>query len=94
MNISIFGLGYVGCVSVGCLSNNGHRVIGVDVMPAKAELINQGKPTIIEKDIGGLIEENWKEGRISATTDSDTQMRVPSALLADSKRAATFTALP
>ncbi|MCO6486795.1 MAG: UDP-glucose/GDP-mannose dehydrogenase family protein [Phaeodactylibacter sp.] len=69
MNISIFGLGYVGCVSVGCLSNNGHRVIGVDVMPAKAELINQGKPTIIEKDIGGLIEENWKEGRISATTD-------------------------
>ena len=69
MNISIFGLGYVGCVSVGCLSNNGHRVIGVDVMPSKVELINQGKPTIIEKDIDRLIAENWKEGRASATTD-------------------------
>ena len=69
MNISIFGLGYVGCVSVGCLANNGHRVIGVDVMPSKVELINKGKPTIIEKDIDRLIEENWKEGRASATTD-------------------------
>ena len=69
MNISIFGLGYVGCVSVGCLSNNGHRVIGVDVMPSKVELINQGKPTIIEKDIDRLIAENWKEGRASATTN-------------------------
>lgn len=69
MNISIFGLGYVGCVSVGCLANNGHRVIGVDVMPSKVELINQGKPTIIEKDIGRLLAESWKEGRASATTD-------------------------
>ncbi len=69
MNISIFGLGYVGCVSVGCLANNGHRVIGVDVMPSKVELINQGKPTIIEKDIGRLIADSWKEGRASATTD-------------------------
>ena len=69
MNISIFGLGYVGCVSVGCLANNGHRVIGVDVMTSKVDLINQGKPTIIEKDIDRLIAENWKEGRASATTD-------------------------
>lgn len=69
MNISIFGLGYVGCVSMGCLANNGHRVIGVDVMPSKVRLINQGRPTIIEKDIDRLIAESWKNGRASATTD-------------------------
>jgi len=69
MNISIFGLGYVGCVSLGCLAQNGHRIIGVDVNPHKVKLINNGKPTIIEKDIDVIIEEQYKERRISATTD-------------------------
>src|SRR3954465_382748 len=67
MIISIFGLGYVGCVSLGCLAKNGHNVIGVDVSPFKVELINQGKPTIIEKDVDDIIREGFKNGRISAT---------------------------
>jgi len=67
MNISIFGLGYVGCVSLGCLAQNGHNVIGVDIMDAKIDLINQGKPTIIEKDIDSIIAEQNKKGNISAT---------------------------
>lgn len=68
-NISIFGLGYVGCVSLGCLAKNGHKVIGVDVVQHKVDLINQGKPTIIEKDIDTIIAEEHRAGRISATTD-------------------------
>lgn len=67
MNISIFGLGYVGCVSVACLAENGHNVIGVDVIAHKNDLIAQGKATIIEKDIDGLMAKNWQEGRISST---------------------------
>jgi len=67
MNISIFGLGYVGCVSLGCLAKNGHTVIGVDTVKNKVNLINQGKPTIIEKDIDGIIREEFEKGRISAT---------------------------
>ena len=51
MKISVFGLGYVGCVSLGCLSKNGHEVIGVDINPLKVDLINRGLPTIVEKDI-------------------------------------------
>jgi len=70
MNISIFGLGYVGCVSLGCLSNNGHNVIGVDVVDHKIDLINSGKPTIIEKDIDEIISKQHKKGRISAAKDS------------------------
>jgi GDP-mannose 6-dehydrogenase len=60
-------MGYVGCVSLACLAQNGHTVIGVDVIPSKINLINQGKPTIIEKDIDELIAENWKKEKISAT---------------------------
>jgi GDP-mannose 6-dehydrogenase len=70
MNISIFGLGYVGCVSLGCLAQNGHNVVGVDVISNKVDLINKGKPTIVEKDIDKIIREQHNDGRIKATTNS------------------------
>jgi GDP-mannose 6-dehydrogenase len=69
MNISIFGLGYVGCVSLGCLAKNGHNVIGVDVSTTKVNQINSGNPTIIEKDIDVIIKEQHEKKRIRATTD-------------------------
>lgn len=71
MNISIFGLGYVGCVSIGCLAKNGHHVIGVDVSEIKVGQINAGKATIIEKDIDQIISEQRAKGNIEATTDSN-----------------------
>jgi GDP-mannose 6-dehydrogenase len=70
MKISIFGLGYVGCVSLGCLAKNGHTVTGVDVNPFKTELINKGLATIVEKDIDHIIAEQHQLGKISATTDA------------------------
>jgi GDP-mannose 6-dehydrogenase len=69
MNISIFGLGYVGCVSLGCLAKNGHKVLGVDVEQNKIDLINTGKPTIIESEIDHIIKEVYDQERISATHD-------------------------
>lgn len=68
MNISIFGLGYVGAVSAGCLANDGHRVIGVDPNATKVELINLGKTPIIEKDIGEMIAKAVANGSLRATT--------------------------
>jgi GDP-mannose 6-dehydrogenase len=70
MNISIFGLGYVGCVSLACLAKNGHTVIGVDVNPIKINQINSGLATIIEKEVDKLIDESFKAGKISATNDT------------------------
>jgi GDP-mannose 6-dehydrogenase len=69
MNISVFGLGYVGCVSVGCLAQNGHKIIGVDINESKVNLINDGRPTIIEKDIDHIIKVQYENARIRATTD-------------------------
>jgi GDP-mannose 6-dehydrogenase len=69
MNISVFGLGYVGCVSLGCLAQNGHNLIGVDISQTKVELINKGIPTIIENKIDEIIREQYTNKRIKATSD-------------------------
>ena len=69
MKISIFGLGYVGAVSAGCLASDGHEVIGVDPNRTKVELINQGNTPIIEKDIGEMIATTVKSGLLRATLD-------------------------
>lgn len=69
MNISIFGLGYVGCVGAACLAKLGHRVVGVDVNENKVRLINEGKPTIIEEGIAELCAEAHSKGLMSATMD-------------------------
>ena len=69
MKISVFGLGYVGCVSLGCLADLNHQVIGVDTLAVKVDLINSGKPTIVEKDIDILIAKYHSIGTITATMD-------------------------
>ena len=69
MKISIFGLGYVGCVGAACLAKLGHQVIGVDVNENKVRLMNEGKPTIIEEGIAELCAEAHEKGLMRATTD-------------------------
>lgn len=70
MNISVFGLGYVGVVAAGCLAADGHKVIGVDPSKTKVDLINKGVPPIVEKDIGEIVAAAAATGQLSATEDS------------------------
>lgn len=79
MKITVFGLGYVGTVSAGCLAANGHEVIGVDPVQTKLDLINSGQSPIIEVDIGEMIRHAVSEDRLRATDDvaraiRDTQL--------------------
>ena len=75
MRISIFGLGYVGTVSAGCLAHDGHEVIGVDPVRTKVELINAGHSPIIEADIAEIIASTVRLGRLQATEDQDQAIR-------------------
>ena len=46
MNVSVFGLGYVGCVTAACLARDGHHVVGVDVNAEKvARMIRRNAHT-------------------------------------------------
>ena len=68
MKISIFGLGYVGCVSCAMLCRD-HTVVGIDTNHDKVDLIRRGESPIVEKDIDQLIRAGVQAGKLSATTD-------------------------
>jgi GDP-mannose 6-dehydrogenase len=67
VRVSVFGLGYVGCVTGACLARNGHQVIGVDVNPDKVRLVSGGGSPVVEAGLGELIARVVKEGRLRAT---------------------------
>lgn len=70
MRISIFGLGYVGTVSLACLARNGHSLIGVDVDPVKLELIAAGESPVIEDGLTELVAQVVANGRVTVTRDT------------------------
>lgn len=70
MRISIFGLGYVGTVTAGCFASEGHKVVAVDPIQDKVNLINEGRSPIIEAQIGEIVAARVSDGGLRATTDA------------------------
>lgn len=75
MKVSIFGLGYVGAVSAGCLAHGGHEVVGVDLDQTKVERINGGRSPIVEADIDEIIAGAVRSGHLRATQDEVQAVR-------------------
>lgn len=69
MKVSVFGLGYVGSVLMGCLPEFGHEVIGVDIKPEKVELINSGRSPVFEKGLETRIRQYSDSKKIHAVSD-------------------------
>ncbi len=74
-HVSIFGLGYVGAVTAGCLAELGHHIIGVDVQQAKVDAFKSGISPIIEPELEILLQSAKREGRLDATTDASEAVR-------------------
>src|SRR6476659_8460858 len=73
--ISIFGLGYVGAVSLACLARDGHRVTGVDIDATKLELIRSRKSPILEEGIQELMRDVVDSGRVTVMNDAAAAIR-------------------
>ncbi len=69
MKIAVYGLGYVGAVTVACLAELGHEVVGVDRVDAKADALMAGTAPVVEPGLDAMLSRNVEAGRITATTD-------------------------
>ena len=79
MRVSVFGLGYVGCVTAACLARAGHEIVGVDVNREKVEMINAAASPVVEPGLAELLAEVVGARRLRATTS--TQEAVASSAL-------------
>lgn len=75
MKISVFGIGYVGCVTAACLAREGHDVVGVDVDPFKVQCVNDGKAPFFESGLTELVSEVVNNRRLRATRDHADAVR-------------------
>jgi GDP-mannose 6-dehydrogenase len=75
MRISVFGLGYVGAVSMACLARDGHHVLGVDIDSNKLDLLREGRSPIVEEGIQELTADVVASGRVSVTTSATEAVR-------------------
>ena len=70
MKVSVFGLGYVGAVTSGCLTDEGHEVVGADVQQEKVDAFNAGHSPIVEPELEDLLAKAAKSDLLRATTDA------------------------
>lgn len=70
MNVTIFGMGYVGSVTAACLAECGHTVTGVDLDETKVSIINRGQSPVVEPGLDDLISKVVGAGRLEARTEA------------------------
>ena len=75
MRISIFGLGYVGCVSAACFANDGHEVIGVDIDNQKLDAIRQGRSPVVEPGLDDMVCQSVRSGKLRVTQNTKEAIR-------------------
>jgi GDP-mannose 6-dehydrogenase len=71
VKVAIFGLGYVGSVTAGCLARNGHSVIGVDISESKLDNIRNGRAPLGEAGLDDIIKDAVEAGRLTVSDNAE-----------------------
>ena len=69
MKLLVWGLGYVGTVSAGCLAASGHEVIGVEPNEWKVKALRSGRSPIREPGLEEIVSETVATGRLRTAQD-------------------------
>ena len=69
LKLSVIGTGYLGATHAAAMSSLGFEVVGIDVDPAKIELLKAGKVPFFEPGLEELLLTEVKSGRLIFTTD-------------------------
>jgi GDP-mannose 6-dehydrogenase len=69
MQLSVFGLDYLGAVAAGCLASQGHAVIAVDPDADKVATIRRAVAPVNEPGLSRLVKDAVAARRLHATTD-------------------------
>lgn len=69
MKLSVIGTGYLGATHAAAMSSLGFEVIGIDVDPAKIQMLREGKVPFFEPGLEELLLQEVKSGRLKFSTD-------------------------
>ena len=81
MNVTVLGLGYIGCVTGACLAEMGHNVTGADRDEHKVNSIREGKAPFYEPGLQDLVKKNVDAARFAATTSTREALRAADVVL-------------
>lgn len=68
LRLSVVGTGYLGATHAACMAELGFEVIGLDVDPAKIEILTSGRVPFYEPGLDEVLARNLQAGRLRFTT--------------------------
>ena len=68
LRLSVIGTGYLGATHAACMAELGYEVIGVDIDPAKVEILQSGRVPFYEPGLPEVLARNIAAGRLRFTT--------------------------
>lgn len=75
MNVTVYGLWHLGCVTAACVAGAGHRVAGLDLDGQVVADLKAGKPPLHEPGLSELIGAESAAGRLSFSSDPAEALR-------------------
>lgn len=69
VKLSVIGCGYLGAVHAAAMASIGHEVVGIDVDPAKIEVLARGEAPFFEPDLQQMLADGIASGRLRFSND-------------------------